>query len=1390
MTKLHYLSRPMKSKITLISLLWLLAFNTQYAQRANNWYFGSYAGLSFNSNPPTALSGGQINTPDCSSAISDVSGNLLFYTDGSTVWNSQHSAMVNGTGLLGSYTAGQSAIIVPIPCDPNRYVIFHLTDYANPGYLSYTVVDMSLNGGLGDVVSTQKNVSLGSGWTEKLCAYYNSVGNNYWVLSHKWNSDQFVAFNVTSSSIATQSVVTSIGSVHSCGTYGGVHDAMGQLTISRDGSKVLNAITCQDKFELFSFNSQTGVLSNSISISGNGGNAWATAFSPDNTKMYVNSIFGQSIFQYDISTYSQSSIAASLYTVYTTGSAGYNFGYMELGPDNKLYVAKPSSFSLSVINNPNSAGSSCNFSLAGPSLGTHNSNHGLTRIAYNIPLNGGGIGISASPSPTIPCSNQAVTLTANGSSSASNYTWTGPGIVGTYTGQSLNASSAGVYTCAAPACSGSMVTNSFTVFPTPTLSISATSNTLCEGSSATLIASGASTLTWLPGNQTGTSTIISPSVTSIYSVTSVFNSTCVILSTITITVNPKPQLNVTSNPTYVCPGTIVTLSVTGANSYTWQPGNIGGSSFSVIANSNLTYTVSGTDLYGCMNSSAKTVSVGNSPTIVISPYNPTVCLRGSITFTASGGVSYTWQPTGNTGSLLTIANASVNQNLTVTGKSPQGCTNTAIAQLSVVPLPTLTALANPTSACLGQTSTLTCFGASSYTWLPGGATGSVTTVNPLASTIYTVVGESNGCRDSSFVTVSNPVDPVILSAGEISCTQPTLQLQAVSGSSANIISWSGPGINGSSSPIVFVNTAGTYSLFVTDPLALCSGIATLQVINTIGPLSPTIIPSTTLACFPGPAVNLLISSPGSYTWYPQSDVSPSTGPLVSVSPSITSTYTLEAEQGICTGSAVITISVVPVPVVNLGSKTETLCAGKTLQLSADGADSYIWQPGALSGDTVTVHPLTTTIYTVMGYVSSCYSMQEVTVQVLPSPQLTVSSTAFALCVGNSATLNAICSDPVNWMLGGNTSSSNSVVVIPFGNSTYTAIGTNSLGCQTQATIGISAISIATISAGSSDTLVCAGTSVALNAGGSDNYTWTPGGLTGAQVTFSPMVNTTYTVYTSLNGCGSFTTVNVSVINCNNRSFGLTNAASKPELVGNSLYKINFTVTAVNNSNEELSDVYLWDELSKTFIAPCSFTLSDYVKIIPVSTKLVANGFFDGQAQRSLTMGEKSKLGANSRDTLLFSVLLDPHGYSGTVYNTVLGEALRSDGILVADSSNNGFLWDPDLDGDPTNNDTITPIEIPASDLFIPEGFTPDGNGQNDLFVISGLNGRRVKLEIFNRWGNKVYQNDNYDNSWDGRMNVNAPHFGAGKLPDGTYYYVLQFLDGEKKNLHGFVVLKY
>ena len=152
----------MKKLLFFSLLLFGCVLNLQAQGEAANWYFGSRAGLNFNTSPPTPLTDGALETLEGCATISDSAGNLLFYTNGTLVWNRDHQVMPNGTGLLGEDTSTQSAIIVPNPQEPNLYYIFTV-DGLFPGEndpsalrgLNYSTVNMDLDGGLGDIVTTE-----------------------------------------------------------------------------------------------------------------------------------------------------------------------------------------------------------------------------------------------------------------------------------------------------------------------------------------------------------------------------------------------------------------------------------------------------------------------------------------------------------------------------------------------------------------------------------------------------------------------------------------------------------------------------------------------------------------------------------------------------------------------------------------------------------------------------------------------------------------------------------------------------------------------------------------------------------------------------------------------------------------------------------------------------------------------------------------------------------------------------------------------------------------------------------------------------------------------------------------------------------------------------------
>lgn len=207
----------MNIKINLFLLQFLL-FVYSFSQstdikRTHHWYFGENAGIDFSSGTAVVDTNGKINTLEGCATISDIHGNLLFYTDGKKVWDSTHTLMPNGYGLHGDWSSQNSAVIVPNPSHENIYYLFTTPAYAgnSSGFkaLEYSIVDMSLNGGLGDL--TSKNISLIPISTEQLGVVHHQNKVDFWVVGHEDGSNNFLSFLVTANGVSHIPVISSIG---------------------------------------------------------------------------------------------------------------------------------------------------------------------------------------------------------------------------------------------------------------------------------------------------------------------------------------------------------------------------------------------------------------------------------------------------------------------------------------------------------------------------------------------------------------------------------------------------------------------------------------------------------------------------------------------------------------------------------------------------------------------------------------------------------------------------------------------------------------------------------------------------------------------------------------------------------------------------------------------------------------------------------------------------------------------------------------------------------------------------------------------------------------------------------------------------------------------------
>ena len=278
----------------------------------------------------------------------------------------------------------------------------------------------------------------------------------------------------------------------------------------------------------------------------------------------------------------------------------------------------------------------------------------------------------------------------------------------------------------------------YTGASSPTVSIAASSPTVCSGSPLTLTASGADSYVWST-SATTSSVTVTPAGVTVYSVT---GTTCASTNTAVYTVTISPSPSITVNSGAVCPGGSFTINPLGGTSYTFSSG-----SAVVTPTAATTYTIwSASTTGGCLGYALSTVSISGYP--VISVYSGTTCSGSPYTINPSGAVSYTYSG----GSA--VVSPTVNTTYTITGANLAGCTSTAVCNVAVVPGTPISATANPTLICVGESAVLSASTtATTYTWSTG-ATSSSISVSPTGNTVYSVSSYgTNGCLNLGNVTV-------------------------------------------------------------------------------------------------------------------------------------------------------------------------------------------------------------------------------------------------------------------------------------------------------------------------------------------------------------------------------------------------------------------------------------------------------------------------------------------------------------------------------------------------------------------------------------------------------------------------------------------------------------
>lgn len=581
------------------------------------------------------------------------------------------------------------------------------------------------------------------------------------------------------------------------------------------------------------------------------------------------------------------------------------------------------------------------------------------------------------------------------------------------TTQLINVTSAGTYSVTITDIYGCSASNSAVVIVNPLPSISVAGvNSICIGNNTTITASGATSYSWNTSAITN-SIQVSPGSPTSYTVTGTDANSCVNSATVTVNVNTLPTVSVSGTNT-ICTGANTLLSANGATTYVWNTTSTN-QTINVSPTSPTSYTVTGTDGNGCVNTGTVTVNVNSLPTVAISGTS-TICNGENTTLTASGATNYLWN-TGFTSATLNVSPTTMTS-YTVTGTDVNGCVNTANTSVNVNSLPVLSS--TPTIApsnCAASTGsitnvTVTGNGTLTYDWTDAGniSVGNSATISTIPAGVYNLsVTDANSCVGMfgpySVINPGAPATPVISINNSTVCVGQTVNLSANTTGTGNTYQWTGPGVAASTQATTIASASLTNNgtIAVTATNGGCTSAAALISLTVNALPNVGLGSSSSSVCSAGASVTLSGSPVGGT--YSGTGVSGSSFfPAIAGVGSYTLTYNFTDVNG-CSNSGTTAVVVNAMPIVTASAANISACVNATTDLltgspvggtfSGSGVTATNFNPSLAGAGTFTL----TYNYTDVNNCSGS-STTNITVNALPSLGLGVSSSSVCAQDGN------------------------------------------------------------------------------------------------------------------------------------------------------------------------------------------------------------------------------------------------------------------------------------------------------------------------------------------------------------------------------------------------------
>ncbi|HWB64995.1 MAG TPA: gliding motility-associated C-terminal domain-containing protein, partial [Chitinophagales bacterium] len=1012
-------------------------------------------------------------------------------------------------------------------------------------------------------------------------------------------------------------------------------------------------------------------------------------------------------------------------------------------------------------------------------------------------------GVTASASNTGPyCVGGTISLHA---STGTGFSWSGPNSFSSTLQNPTIAGAtnamAGTYTVTVTDAGGCTATASTTVVVNTGsgAAINPTSASICPGNNTTLTASGGTGYSWSNAATTAAITI-SPANTTTYTVTVSTANGCSSTASATVTVNPVPSINISPANPSVCPGVNATLTASGALGYLWSTTETT-ASITVSPGTPTTYSVTGADANTCTASASVNVDVHSAPVVSVTPAAAQICAGQSIIIVANGAYSYVWS-TGDTTVDIT-KNPTVATVYDVTGTDVYGCTGTASANITMYPAVTFTGAVTNVLCNSGSDGEvdLTITAAQTpetYLWSDGQTTQNA--VGLFSDSIEVTVTDGNTCTASAAYYVSEPTAlvfgaPTIQNIGCNGGSTGSVTAMVSGGTPGYTYNWQAQG-SGQTYTGQNISSLGPddYAVTVTDNNG-CLAYSDYQV--TAIPLLSFTTSSTNISCNganDGAALVTVGTGTGPYQYSWNGNGVPIDSVMNNIQPGNVSVTVTDANN--CTGTAQFTIAQPTALLITELSRQDVGCNGNTdgaIVLQVTGGTTsynYIWsnQNPSLSNTGLAAGTYTFTV-TDANLCSATFSDVITEPTLLTATPIVQDSRCFQGTDGQIDANPAGGTPPYyyNWSDG-----HSQKVNMFLAAGTYLCTVTDQEGCSvlvdatinepTQILVFDSATAVKCI--GQSN-----GTIIVSASGGSGVYSYS------ATQDFSNFFYAENGVITGLD-TGVFTIVVSDSNGCT-----LFSQATVPNAIPDDFLTATDSTTCYGpNYNDGAAHIS-----------------ATTVQNGPYQYSIDGGGYQNTGDFYSLAAGPHviMALNANGCEDSIPVVVYQPLPIEVQITpDTVALPLGGSQAVQVnyLNANNPSYDWNPVIGlscadcPNPTVN-TYTPgvytvtvsmvngssicygtatlyVTVgPHSPVFIPNSFSPNGDGNNDVFLIYGQDIKTIDLKVFNRWGELVYQTNNQFAGWDGTYKGQLQNPGVF-----TYEAVVTFLDDTKFEKAGSITL--